>query len=257
VPFQRHRSETSVQPAIRWFRECFFVPRSSLRGKRAAAQAAPKTDATIDGDWIFCNLLFRSSNGVAEMKGIAARFGWFGGGLFCLLTVGWVLASPQGKPLLKGLPMDWTHRHVIFSQPATAEQARLLANEPQFWQQGYRRQALSSSITQSERARWLAPLRFTFQRKATSPVERPALAVAPFRHRNRHYSRLRLTIDTKQGSPMAINDLPSDNPSTPAAKKPYEKPAFRCEKVFVTRALSCGKISITQANCTSTTPKAS
>jgi len=121
---------TSVQPAIRWFRECSFVPHSSLRKARAAAQAAPKMDATIDGDCIFCNLLFRSSHGVAEMKGIAAQFGWFGAGLLCLVTVGWVLASPQGKPLLKGLPVDWTQRHVIFRQPARAEQARLLANEP-------------------------------------------------------------------------------------------------------------------------------
>jgi hypothetical protein len=142
LSFQPHQSETIVQPAIRWFRECIFVPHSSLRKTRAAAQAAPKTDATIDGDWIFCNLLFRSSNGVAEMKGIAAQFGWFGTGLFCLVTVGWVLASPQRKPLLEGLPIDWTHQHVIFSQPATAEQARLLANEPRFWQREYRRQAL-------------------------------------------------------------------------------------------------------------------
>ncbi len=56
---------------------------------------------------------------------------------------------------------------------------------------------------------------------------------------------------------MAMNDLPSDNARTPAAKKPYEKPAFRYEQVFVTTALSCGKISITQTNCTSTTLKAS
>ena len=76
------------------------------------------------------------------MNGIAARFGWFGAGLFCLVTVGWVLAGPVGKPAPRGLPMDWTHRHVIFSQPATAEQARLLADEPRFWQQEYRRQAM-------------------------------------------------------------------------------------------------------------------
>ena len=56
---------------------------------------------------------------------------------------------------------------------------------------------------------------------------------------------------------MAKNDSSSDDPSTPATKKPYEKPAFRYEQVFVTTALSCGKISITQVNCTSTTLKAS
>ena len=32
-------------------------------------------------------------------------------------------------------------------------------------------------------------------------------------------------------------------------KKPYEKPGFRYEQVFVTSALSCGKISSTSASC--------
>jgi len=35
-----------------------------------------------------------------------------------------------------------------------------------------------------------------------------------------------------------------------APKKRYSKPAFRMEKVFETRALSCGKISSTQPQCT-------
>jgi hypothetical protein len=48
---------------------------------------------------------------------------------------------------------------------------------------------------------------------------------------------------------MAMNDSISDNPRTPAAKKPYEKPAFRHEQVFVTTALSCGKITVTQSGC--------
>lgn len=37
--------------------------------------------------------------------------------------------------------------------------------------------------------------------------------------------------------------------SEPAAKRPYEKPAFRYEVVFETLALSCGKISPVQAQC--------
>ncbi len=73
------------------------------------------------------------------MKGNAARLGWFAAGLVCLLALGWVLTGSAGTPVLPGLPMDWTHRHVIFSQPATPEQARLLADEPRFWQQEYRR----------------------------------------------------------------------------------------------------------------------
>lgn len=36
---------------------------------------------------------------------------------------------------------------------------------------------------------------------------------------------------------LALNDQARDS----TAKKPYEKPAFRFEKVFVTTALSCGK----------------
>jgi len=36
---------------------------------------------------------------------------------------------------------------------------------------------------------------------------------------------------------------------SPAVKKPYEKPAFRHEKVFVTTALACGKIGSTQSSC--------
>ena len=48
---------------------------------------------------------------------------------------------------------------------------------------------------------------------------------------------------------MSMTDSSSHNPRTPAGKKPYEKPAFRYEQVFVTTALSCGKISTTQSQC--------
>jgi hypothetical protein len=40
-------------------------------------------------------------------------------------------------------------------------------------------------------------------------------------------------------------------------KKPYEKPGFRYEQVFVTSALSCGKVDPTQSNCAHTTLSAS
>ena len=57
---------------------------------------------------------------------------------------------------------------------------------------------------------------------------------------------------------MAMNDISSDNPRTPATdKKPYEKPSFRFEQVFVTTALSCGKVSSTQSSCLHTTLSAS
>jgi len=35
----------------------------------------------------------------------------------------------------------------------------------------------------------------------------------------------------------------------PKGKKPYSKPAFRFERVFETSALTCGKITKTQAGC--------
>jgi hypothetical protein len=37
--------------------------------------------------------------------------------------------------------------------------------------------------------------------------------------------------------------------NTPPAKKPYQKPSFRSERVFEVTALSCGKIDGTQASC--------
>ena len=34
-----------------------------------------------------------------------------------------------------------------------------------------------------------------------------------------------------------------------AVRKPYQKPAVRCERVFETSALTCGKVQITQGSC--------
>jgi len=41
---------------------------------------------------------------------------------------------------------------------------------------------------------------------------------------------------------MNMNEESSENPQAPVAKKPYEKPSFRYEQVFVTTALACGKV---------------
>jgi hypothetical protein len=49
---------------------------------------------------------------------------------------------------------------------------------------------------------------------------------------------------------MPMDHSSSEEPLTAAnQKKPYEKPAFLHEQVFVTTALSCGKIDPTQAAC--------
>jgi len=52
---------------------------------------------------------------------------------------------------------------------------------------------------------------------------------------------------------MTNNRSPRDKQQQPAIaskeKKPYQKPAFRSERVFETMALACGKLSPTQAQC--------
>jgi hypothetical protein len=47
---------------------------------------------------------------------------------------------------------------------------------------------------------------------------------------------------------MAMNNSSTENSQTTASKKPYEKPSFRFEQVFVTSALTCQKTG-TQENC--------
>ena len=46
---------------------------------------------------------------------------------------------------------------------------------------------------------------------------------------------------------MDMNET-TEPQNTETQKKAYEKPTFRYEQVFVTTALSCGKIA-TQSNC--------
>jgi len=52
---------------------------------------------------------------------------------------------------------------------------------------------------------------------------------------------------------MAMNSVSNDDAplSSAANQKPYEKPGFRYEQVFVTTALSCGKIDPFSLNCAS------
>jgi hypothetical protein len=42
----------------------------------------------------------------------------------------------------------------------------------------------------------------------------------------------------------------SESEAAPRKKRPYEKPSFRCQQVFVTTALSCGKVGGTGGSCT-------
>jgi len=48
---------------------------------------------------------------------------------------------------------------------------------------------------------------------------------------------------------MTGKNLSSENPTPQLVKKPYEKPTFRFEQVFVTTALTCGKVGGASMAC--------
>jgi hypothetical protein len=46
------------------------------------------------------------------------------------------------------------------------------------------------------------------------------------------------------------DEAPESSPTEPQpTRKPYQKPAFRTERIFETMALACGKTSPTQGHC--------
>jgi len=46
-----------------------------------------------------------------------------------------------------------------------------------------------------------------------------------------------------------VGNTGAEDLENPAIKKEYEKPSFRHEKVFVTTALSCGKVGSISQSC--------
>ncbi len=56
---------------------------------------------------------------------------------------------------------------------------------------------------------------------------------------------------------MDTNHSPGGETNPATLKKPYEKPSFRYEQVFVTSALTCGKITDADHNCRITSLSAS
>ena len=77
------------------------------------------------------------------MNGTAPRFLRLAVSFSGLVVLGWVLTGQAARPASRGihLPTDWSHSHVVFSQPATEEQARQLGEDPRYWQQWYRQNA--------------------------------------------------------------------------------------------------------------------
>lgn len=74
------------------------------------------------------------------MNRSAARFFRLSVSLSGLVILGWVIAGAAKPAGRISLSTDWSHNHVIFSQPATADQARLLAEDPRYGQQIHRQE---------------------------------------------------------------------------------------------------------------------
>jgi hypothetical protein len=55
--------------------------------------------------------------------------------------------------------------------------------------------------------------------------------------------------EDKPEEPRAEEETPRSELELQRSRKPYQKPAFRCEHMFETMALACGKISATQGHC--------
>lgn len=97
------------------------------------------------------------------MKG-TARFVQFAAGLAGLMVAGWVLSGHAAGPAHPGiaLPTDWSHRHLIFTRPGSAEVERRVSEDPRYWQQMYRREqslAVTREVPEFERDRFGFPTR--------------------------------------------------------------------------------------------------
>jgi hypothetical protein len=104
------------------------------------------------------------------MNGNAPRFLRLGGGFVGLVALGCVLTGEAAKPAQRGiaLPTDWTHSHLVFSQPGTLEQAMRLQQDPRFEQQLYRRgQPLRLPAALTEGGVGSPRLRFPLRRSAS------------------------------------------------------------------------------------------
>jgi hypothetical protein len=83
-----------------------------------------------------------------------------------LVILGWVLTGQAAKPANRGIhsPTDWTHSHVIFSQPATEEEVRIVSADPRYWQQLHHREQALAVTAESELS--------TFQLQAGNQIHR-------------------------------------------------------------------------------------
>lgn len=83
------------------------------------------------------------------MNGTTARFLRLGMAVSGLAVLGWVLTGQASEPVREGMPIDWSHRHVIFSEPSTFEEVRQVTSDPRYWQQWNRNHVERSWPTDS------------------------------------------------------------------------------------------------------------
>jgi hypothetical protein len=74
----------------------------------------------------------------SKMNGIGVRFASFAA-LMAVVSFGWILTGRAASPTERGYPTDWSHRHLIFSRPASVEEEARVGRDPRYWQQYERR----------------------------------------------------------------------------------------------------------------------
>lgn len=97
------------------------------------------------------------------MDATAARFLRLGVSLSGLVVLGGVLTGQLARPAKGGasLTTDWSHRHLIFSRPGSAEQLARVSKDPRYWQQIQRRQqtlAQSASVADADASTFAGPI---------------------------------------------------------------------------------------------------
>jgi hypothetical protein len=70
-----------------------------------------------------------------------AKVALLGGAVLALavLSVRPAAGQRSALPTVVGIPEDWSHHHLIFSVPQTAEEATRVQNDPRYWHQWFRR----------------------------------------------------------------------------------------------------------------------
>lgn len=128
------------------------------------------------------------------MKGSVAKGLCIGVVLMGLATLA-LAKRPSPRPearTRKGLPTDWSHRHLIFSQPRTAEQGARVQDNTRYWQQQQRR-----------RMRQLPPIAIRDSKIVSAHARR--------HHKHRRGRRLHRdwSMDMGPGAHMGPNTFPA------------------------------------------------